>query len=154
MRLFRLSRKAFARSPLDGKGGLFVSGRWHTARRLVAYASDSLALAGLEVLVHCDIDLLPTDLVAIEVFVPKSVKIAELALTDLPRTWRKYPAPASLQRLGNAWLDEASGCLLRVPSAIIPTESNFLINPRHPDLGKLRVVRKFAFRFDSRLVSR
>ena len=154
MRLFRLCRKAFARSPLDGRGGLVVSGRWHTARRSVTYASESLALAGLEVLVHCDADLLPADLVAIEIFVPASVKAAELSLTDLPRTWRKYPAPASLQRLGNAWLDRANGCILRVPSAIIPTESNFLIAPRQPDITKLRVVRKFGFRFDSRLVSR
>jgi RES domain-containing protein len=106
------------------------------------------------VLVHCDVDLLPADLLAIEIFVPKSVKLFELSVSELPRTWRKYPAPASLQRIGNAWLDRAGGCVLRVPSAIIPTESNFLINPKHPDLKKLRVVRRFDFRFDSRLVSR
>jgi len=47
MRIFRLCRKPFAKSPLDGKGGLVVAGRWHTPRRLVAYASDSLALASL-----------------------------------------------------------------------------------------------------------
>jgi RES domain-containing protein len=151
VRLFRLCRKAFARSPLDGRGDLVVSGRWHTARRLVTYASESLALAGLEVLVHCDADLLPADLVAIEIFVPKGVKLAEFSLAGLPRTWRNYPAPASLQRRGNAWLDRANACLLRVPSAIIPTEGNFLINPRHPDVSKLKVVRKFAFCFDSRL---
>jgi RES domain-containing protein len=121
---------------------------------LVTYASESLALAGLEVLVHCDLDLLPADLMAIEIFIPKTVKYAELSLADLPRTWQKYPAPAALQRLGNAWLDGARGCVLRVPSAIIPTESNFLINPRHPDLKKLSVTRKFDFRFDSRLVAR
>lgn len=154
VRLFRLCRKAFARLPLDGRGGLVVSGRWHTARRLVTYASESLALAGLEILVHCDVDLLPTDLVAIEILVPRTVKVAQLSSTDLPRTWRKYPAPASLQRIRNAWLDRASGCVLRVPSAIVPTESNFIINPRHPDIRKLRVVRKFDFRFDSRLVPR
>jgi RES domain-containing protein len=153
VRVFRICRKPFARSPLDGRGGLFVSGR-HTARRLVTYASESLALAGLEVLVHCDVDLLPADLVAIEILVPKSVKTTDLSLSDLPRTWRKYPGPASLQRLGNAWLDRANGCILRVPSAIIPSESNFLINPRHPDMTRLKVVRKFEFRFDSRLISR
>jgi RES domain-containing protein len=121
---------------------------------LVTYASESLALAGLEVLVHCDADLLPADLLAIEIFVPANVKIAELSLSELPRSWRKYPAPISLQRLGNTWLDSVRGCLLRVPSAIIPTENNFLINPRHPDLRKFRVMRKFDFRFDSRLASR
>lgn len=154
MRIFRLCRKPFARAPLDGRGGLVASGRWHTARRFVTYASESLALAGLEVLVHCDLDLLPTDLLAIEIFVPKSVKLAEISTTDLPRSWRKFPAPAALQRLGDAWLDRATGCVLRVPSALIPTESNFLINPRHPDIAKLEVARKFNFQFDPRLTSR
>ena len=154
MRVFRVCRKIFARSPLDGRGGLFVSGRWHTARRLVTYTSESLALASLEVLVHCDVDLLPADLVAIEILIHSSVKPTQLSVASLPRTWRRYPAPASLQRLGNAWLDRGAACVLRVPSSLIPTESNFLINPRHPDLRKLRVLRKFDFQFDPRLVSR
>lgn len=152
MRVFRVCRKPFARAPLDGRGGLFVSGRWHTARHLVTYASESLALASLEVLVHCDADLLPTDLIAIEILIPRTVKLAELSVSRLPRTWRKYPGSASLQRLGDAWLNLSRGCVLRVPSAIVPTESNFLINPRHPDMAKISVVRKFDFRFDPRLV--
>lgn len=152
MRVFRVCRKPFARAPLDGRGGLFVSGRWHTARHLVTYASESLALASLEVLVHCDADLLPTDLIAIEILIPRTVKLAELSVSRLPRTWRKYPGPASLQRLGDAWLNLSRGCVLRVPSAIVPTESNFLINPRHPDMAKISAVRKFDFRFDPRLV--
>jgi RES domain-containing protein len=151
VRVFRVCRRAFARTPLDGRGGLFVSGRWHTARRLVTYTSESLALASLEMLVHCDVDLLPTDLVAIEILIPKSVSPVDLAVSRLPRTWRRYPAPASLQRLGNTWLDHGGACVWRVPSALIPTESNFLINPRHPDMNKIKVVRKFDFQFDPRL---
>jgi RES domain-containing protein len=151
VRVFRLARKPFARSPLDGRGGLFASGRWHTPKRLVCYASDSLALASLEVLVHCQPDLVPEDLIAIEISVPKSVSIESIEHRSLPRNWRTYPAPSSLQRLGNAWLDGISACLLRVPSALVPSESNFLINPAHPDCRKLRVVRKGAFRLDDRL---
>lgn len=151
MRIFRLCRRSFARNPLDGRGGLFASGRWHTSRRLVSYASESLALASLEMLVHCDPDLLPTDLVAIEIDVPERLMLDVLGVVDLPRAWRRYPAPPSLQRLGNAWLDAASGCLLRVPSVIVPSESNFLINPAHPDVRQLRVVKRRAFRFDARL---
>lgn len=154
MRVFRLSRKPFSRNPLDGRGGLFASGRWHTSSRLICYASESLALASLEVLVHCDLDLVPPDLVAIEISVPDSVSLEELGEHALPRSWRRYPAPAALQRLGNAWLDRGSACVLRVPSAVIPSESNFLINPVHPDVRKLRVTAKSAFRFDPRLVSR
>lgn len=102
-------------------------------------------------LVHCDIDLVPKDLVAIEVHVPASVAVDELDARDLPRSWRRYPAPAALQRLGNAWLDRGAACVLRVPSAIVPSEKNFLLNPAHPDIRKLRVVRKERFVLDPRL---
>jgi RES domain-containing protein len=118
----------------------------------VAYASESLSLASLEVLVHADFDLVPKDLVALELDVPATVKIATLSATALPRTWRLHPAPASLQRLGNAWLDRSSSCVLRVPSAVIPSESNFLLNPKHSDIQKLGAVRRTDFRFDPSLV--
>lgn len=154
MRIFRLCRRPFSRSPLDGRGGLFAAGRWHTPRRLVCYASDSLALASLEVLVHCEPDLVPNDLMAIEINVPDEVVVEELSDAKLPRAWRRYPAPASVQRLGNLWLDRGAACVLRVPSALVPSESNFLINPAHRDIRKLRVVRKAPFQFDPRLASK
>jgi RES domain-containing protein len=67
MHLWRLCRRAFAKEPLSGKGGLYASARWHTAPRLVVYGSESLALARLEMLVHLDPNLVPRDLVAIEI---------------------------------------------------------------------------------------
>jgi RES domain-containing protein len=152
VRVFRICRKPFARVPLEGRGGLFASGRWHTPRRLIVYTSESLALASLEILVHCDLDLVPADLMAIEILVPDDLRLTKLSASKLPRNWRKYPAPSSLQKLGNAWLDAAGTCVMRVPSAIIPTESNFLINPRHADIRKLKVLQKFDFRFDPRLM--
>ncbi len=154
MRVFRIARKPFARHPLDGRGGLFASGRWHTPRRLVVYTSSSLALASLEVLVHCDIELVPTDLVAIEISVPDALRVKTIPVAKLPRNWRTYPAPRGLQKLGDAWLDSVSTCVLRVPSALIPSEDNFILNPKHADMAKLKVVRKFDFRFDPRVVAR
>jgi RES domain-containing protein len=154
MRVFRIARKPFARYPLDGRGGLFAAGRWHTPRRLVVYTSSSLALASLEVLVHTDIDLVPTDLVAIEISIPDDLRIKAIPVSKFPRTWRKYPTPRSLQKLGDSWLDGVYTCVLRVPSAVIPTESNFLLNPKHADMLRIKVVRKFDFRFDSRVITR
>jgi RES domain-containing protein len=154
VRAFRLCRRPFSRNPLDGRGGLFAAGRWHTPRRLVCYASDSLALASLEVLVHCDPDLVPRELVAVEIHVPSRVAVEELRADRLPRSWRGFPAPASVQRLANDWLDRNSACVLRVPSALVPSESNFIINPAHPDARKVRVVRKAPFQFDPRLADR
>ncbi len=154
MRVFRLARKPFSRSPLDGRGGLFAAGRWHTPRRLVVYTSSSLALASLEVLVHCELDVLPTDLFAIEMSIPENIKIRRVEQSRMPRTWRKYPAPRVLQDMGNSWIDSESSCVLEVPSAVVPSESNFLINPKHSDIGRIEIVRRFNFRFDARLSSR
>jgi RES domain-containing protein len=154
VRVFRISRKPFARYPLDGRGGLFASGRWHTPRRLVVYTSSSLALANLEVLVHCDIDLVPVDLVAIEISIPDDLKTKVLPAAKFPRNWRNYPSPRGLQKLGDAWLDSVSTCVLRVPSAVIPSENNFILNPKHADMPKVKVVRKFDFRFDPRVATR
>src|SRR2546429_9342301 len=105
MRLWRITRKAFAKEPLRGEGGLYASARWHSAPRLVVYASESLALASLEVLVHVDPDLAPRDLVAIAIEVPSGVAVAQLTAADLPRSWRRYPAPRSLAKRGDAWRD-------------------------------------------------
>ena len=131
---------------------MHVSGRWHTARRAVTYASETLALASLEVLVHCDLDLVPPDLVSIEMDVPESVRISLISASDLPRNWNRCPVPITLQRLGNAWLDAGAEAVLRVPSAVIPTESNFLLNPLHPDGARIRVVGRRRFSFDERLL--
>jgi RES domain-containing protein len=152
MRLWRLCRKPFAKKPLDGAGGLYASGRWHSAPRLVVYASESLALASLETLVHVDPDLPPDDLVALEIGVSEGISIIEVPLTDLPRSWRRYPPPPALAKLGNAWLDAGQSVMLRVPSVLIPTEFNYLINPRHPDARKFKVVAKVKFSFDPRLL--
>lgn len=154
MRIWRICRRAFARRPLEGRGGLLAPGRWHTARRLVAYASESLALASLEVLVHCDVDLLPADLVAVEVEVPPALDVHEIRVSALPGSWRRYPGPRRLQEIGDRWLDQAQTAVLRVPSAVVPTESNFLINPIHPAFRELRIVRRFGLALDERLVAR
>lgn len=103
---------------------------------------------------HCDLDLVPVDLVAIEIDVPDGVAIDALDVRDLPRSWRRYPAPRLLQRLGNDWLDRAGACLLRLPSAIVPSESSFLVNPVHPEVRELRLVGRSSFRFDPRLTHR
>jgi RES domain-containing protein len=154
MRLWRLARKAFAKKPLSGEGGLYASGRWHTAPRHVVYASESLALASLEVLVHVDPDLAPRDLIAIELDVPARVAVAELTPADLPRSWRRHPAPRSVQKLGDAWLDQRTTAVLRVPSALVPRESNYLLNPLHADARRFTIVAKMPFALDPRLLDR
>ncbi len=152
MRLWRICRQNHAADPLSGRGGLFASGRWHPKGRRVVYTSSTLSLAALEILVHTDKDLVPADLVQIEIELPSDVTKETIDADALPRNWRRYPAPATLQRLGADWLDRGDTAVLQVPSAVIPHENNHLLNPLHPLAERIRVVTKRRFDFDPRLV--
>lgn len=70
----------------------------------------------------------------------------------LPRNWRAYPGPPILRELGDEWLDGAESAVLRVPSAVIPQEHNFLLNPAHPEAAWFRVVSRSRFVLDPRLL--
>ena len=119
----------------------------------MVYAAGSLALAALELLVHVDKDMVPSDLVQIEIDVPDTLKIRALRVKHLPSDWRSYPAPATLQRLGDDWLGGQTTAVLRVPSAVIPEAFNFILNPQHPEAKKIRVVGTKRFAYDPRLSS-
>ena len=151
MRVWRICRKVHAADPLNGRGGLFVSGRWHSRGNRIVYTASALSLAALELLVHSSRDCLPTDLVRVEIDVPDKLKRTTLTADDLPKNWLRYPAPVSLKKIGDRWLSEEKTPLLCVPSAVIPEESNWLINPQHPASKAIKVRSKRRFAYDVRL---
>jgi RES domain-containing protein len=138
--------------PLSGKGGSVVAGRWHFQGTRIVYTSATLSLAALELLVHVDVDHAPSDLMAIGIDIPDRIEVAAVSVGDLPVGWREVPGPRSLQERGAAWLASGRTAVLRVPSTVVPHESNLLINPNQPEVKKLRVVRIEAFRLDPRLL--
>jgi RES domain-containing protein len=152
VQVWRILRRRYLREALSGRGGLAVAGRWHSRGRLIVYTSESLSLSALEVLVHTDPDVIPPDLMSVEINIPDDIRISTMQLRTLPTRWRRYPAPRLLQVLGNKWLDARKTAVLQVPSAVIPGERNYLINPSHPDARRIRVVAAARFAFDSRLI--
>ncbi len=120
----------------------------------MVYCSSSLSLAALEYLVHTQSDLVPVDLVSIAIELPTSISSKVIRPDGLPRNWRAYPAPPALQDIGTEWAGRNESLLLRVPSAVIPTEENVLLNLAHKDLSKVTVREIAPFRFDSRLTGR
>ena len=97
--------------------------------------------------------MLPSDLLQLEIDIPDKLKVMRIDIKDLPRNWQSYPASAILQRRGDDWLAAGSTAVLEVPSAVIPEESNLLLNPQHADANNIRVVSTKAFAYDSRLTS-
>lgn len=149
MRAWRLCKKAHA--AFDGEGARMAGGRWNLRGTAVVYLSQTLSLAALELLVHADPALLPNDLVAIPADIPDTLRIESLAERDLPRDWRRYPAPEALAERGTEWVRAARSAVLSVPSALVPTERNFLLNPAHPDFRKIRSGTPERFALDARL---
>ena len=136
MRIYRLTLATYAETALSGEGTMRVGGRWSPMGRPAVYASESIALAVLETLVHAPPAVAPVHRVIV-VDVPDSVAVTTVEAAILPDGWRGSPAPAVLQATGRAWLDARETAILKVPSAIVPPESNFPLNPLHSDFQRL-----------------
>jgi RES domain-containing protein len=98
-----------------------------------------------------DIDTVPGNLVAIQVDIPDNLAVEAVKIHNLPKDWRTYPAPEALKSIGTAWVNKRSTAVLAVPSAVIPAELNYLLNPAHPGFSRIRLHRPVAFRFDPRM---
>lgn len=103
----------------------------------------------METFVHLGDHAVHLDYVYFEIEIPDSVDI--LRITGKPRGWREEPPGPASQRIGDRWLRSKISALLEVPSVIIPTETNLLLNPEHPDAHRLRILPLRPFQFDSRM---
>jgi RES domain-containing protein len=148
---WRITKQRHAKAAFSGEGARLYGGRWNSPGTAMIYTAQSQALAALEMLAHLGSAELLGKFVFIEVEIPESL-ITSIELSLLPRNWRTDQAPARLRMLGDAWVAAGSSAVLRVPSALVPGEKNYLLNPRHQDFSKLLIGKPFPFRLDPRLV--
>jgi RES domain-containing protein len=139
-------------STLDGVGGLGLSGRWHNVGQRVVYCAPNPATALLEVLVHTEIDIddVPVNFRYLEIDAPDTLSIENVETGGLGDSWRTDQGVT--RRLGDQWLQSGGTALLRVPSVIVPATWNVLVNPRHPQSGKIHVARTHRHGLDPRLL--
>jgi RES domain-containing protein len=149
-RVYRLLRKRFAKSPLSGEGAYLFGGRWSSPGTRIAYTSEHLSLAMIEYFVHVDPDDAPRDLMLVTADVPDSVSRVSLSMKLLPPRWRGAPAPLELAAHGDQFVRARRAAILVVPSALAPSEANWLINPAHPDAARIRVNPAEPFEYDRR----
>ncbi|ADW70447.1 RES family NAD+ phosphorylase [Granulicella tundricola] len=137
---------------LDGAGGLYVSGRWHTRGRPVVYCTWHPSTALLETLVHLEIDAedRPANFQLLRIESPKGLSLERLEESGLPANWRADPT--ATQRQGDAWLASRRTLLLEVPSALLPETWNLIVNPLHPQAPELRITKIYNRPFDPRLI--
>lgn len=146
----RLISPRYVDGAFDGEGARLYGGRWNSKGISMVYAASSFALAALEMLVHLgDTNLLEGLFVYITAsFDEKDVITLDPAL--LPKNWRDDVRIT--RTVGDEWVTNRASLVFKVPSVVIPAESNYLINPTHPDAGKLRLTAPQPFQFDPRLI--
>jgi RES domain-containing protein len=151
-RLWRVFNPEFGSDPFDGEGARLVGGRWNSEGVSVVYCSSSLALAVLEVLVGAKSNLTLISYLAVSVDVDEK-HIERLGDRDLPPEWRQSPPPYRVRRIGDSWAASQSSSVLELPSAVIPLEKNYVLNPRHPAFRGLVKGKPFPLPVDPRLLN-
>lgn len=161
MRTFRIAPQKYAED-LSGSGAKLAGGRWNPKGLALVYTSTTAALAALEVLVHCDWNVME-ELVLVEIEVPDDqiqdlrtfLDIPPSGRLPLPGKWNVSPPPPVLAEMGKKWIASRSSIGLLVPSVHFPDgpELNLLLNPAHPRFGDVKVQALRKFRFDGRLKS-
>jgi RES domain-containing protein len=150
---WRITKQKHAKSAFSGEGARIYGGRWNSPGTAMIYTAQSQALAVLEMLIHLDSPELLKRYSLFEVEMDL-LYVAELDLSNLSRNWRANPTPAGVRALGDDWVASRRSVVLRVPSALVPAESTFLLNPQHPDFSKLCIGKAVPFQFDPRLARR
>jgi len=150
MIVYRLSRGPY-RNDLSGRGAEMAGGRWNSKGTAMLYTSESIALCTVEVAVHMPLGIVPKDYYLIRIEFPDSASIKELSEAELPEDWKSFPHANSTQEIGDAFAQEATHLVLKVPSATVQGNYNYLLNPRHPDFHLVKVVDSVLFEFDKRL---
>ena len=151
IKAWRIVKAKHADAAFTGAGCQFASGRWHNLMVPVVYCSDSQALAVLETFVHVLSHAKDIQYVAFELAIPPVVMVDVMSTGTLPEKWRQQPADAMTQKIGSDWVRSQASAVLRVPSVIAPADSNYLLNPQHPDFHRIKIGEAQPFSFDSRL---
>jgi len=150
--VWRLVKAKHAAGAFVGEGARLHAGRWHEQGTPVVYTAESRSLAALEFFFHFEFENAGIDLVTIPAEIPDLRLISEP--DELPSGWNSETIPAATQALGTRWLREGRSALLKVPSVLVSGEHNYLLNPKHPDFGKIRIGDPEPFRFDGRMWKR
>ena len=150
-RLAAREHAATVEDMLSGEGAFRFGGRWNSPGRRAVYLGGSLALASLELLVHLGVPEILKTYRKLPVRIPERL-ITVVDERELPRGWATPGLHPVTQEIGDRWLASGESAVLRVPSAVVASEANYVLNPLHPGFAELETGDIDDFRFDSRIV--
>ncbi|HEY7333534.1 MAG TPA: RES domain-containing protein [Bryobacteraceae bacterium] len=147
MTVYRLASRRYPVG--DGLGASLYGGRWNHKGTPVIYAAASRALCALEVLANAG-DL-ADDYIITPIEIPDELSTTAISIEMLPASWNRGEPIQETRDVGTEWAQSLRTPILVVPSAVVPRECNYVLNPRHPDFGRLRFGTPEPFYFDDRL---
>lgn len=150
MKVYRLCKSGYARD-LSGRGAEKTGGRWNSKGVPLVYTSESRALCTTEIAVHTGLGNIPKDYYLVTIVLPANTKMFEPDTKKLPAGWRSFPFLLLTQEMGDAWAHENKFLVMKVPSAVVPGDFNYLLNPQHKDMPKVNIEKTEPFEFDERL---
>ncbi len=151
VRAWRITKAKHAATAFTGGGAKASGGRWNSTGTAIVYTASSASLAILEMLVHLQAPDLMKRYVIFEVTFDESLATT-FDPARLPRIWRRSPTLKTNQQIGDTWAATGNSAVLRLPSVIVPSEWNYLLNPAHHDFSKIMISPKQPINFDPRLI--
>jgi RES domain-containing protein len=149
---WRLVDVRYAGDAFNGEGAYRTKGRWHSAGTRIVYTAQNASLATLELVARTRRPQLLPEYTLISCHFHEAL-VEEVDQSRLPADWYDSPPPPELQQIGTAWARARSSAILAVPSAIVPSELNYLLNPEHPDFRSVEIGLPRPFRLDFRLLT-
>ncbi len=152
MIVYRLSKGKF-KNDLSGTGAKLSGGRWNSKGVALLYTGASRALCTAELAVHLPLGNIPADYWMVAIEIPDDA-IQELDLAILPAGWNDFPHSHATQQIGDDFVKEGKALILKVPSAVVSGDFNYIINPGHANMKNVRIVDTVPYTFDNRLFIR
>ena len=151
MIVYRIRKAKHAKTAFSGTGGLDSPGRWHRRGQSIVYAASTLSLAALEYFVHLGRADTRIAFVSVHAIVADDLAMEVVEPGSLPENWNSSPPIDATMDLGTRWRLEMRGAVIRVPSALVPGEFNYLLNPQHPDFKLIKISTPKRVSFDPRM---
>jgi RES domain-containing protein len=148
MIVYRITNEIF-KADLSGNGAALYGSRWNSKGNSLLYTSGFIALSILESLVHLKRKEIPPSQYLLHIEFPDENPIAEISYKRIKKHWNEEPEYT--QWLGDQFLRNNHSLVMKVPSVIVPQESNFLLNPLHPKFKNVKIINSELLQLDKRL---
>jgi len=148
--LYRVASIRYKNSTLSGIGAEKVGGRWNLPGTRAVYCSENVSLALLEYYVNSkNASILPSHILVAKISIPDDFEINELA--ELPEEWNNSPYTNMSAKIFSELAKSRDFFALKVPSAVVPIEYNYVLNPLFKDFSKVEIVEFVTLNLDERL---